>query len=244
MMTPDENPAPLPRGLILRALGAGWLIAIVGAGPWALFASINARVRPDVPWAAAASAAGLAVLIGWLNGWGPPGRSKEVRRRLLRLRMPSLEAWSDDRRAGTLALVAAIAGIYVLWILVSGGQRLTDLSAYPTPAYRISLLVMGAVVSGVVEEAAFRGYAQSLLEPWGRDQAIVLTSLGFVAAHITHGPLALLVMGPGYFAASYLYGMLAWRTGSIVPGIVLHVLGDFSHTVFALLGGDLSVLFE
>jgi membrane protease YdiL (CAAX protease family) len=131
----------------------------------------------------------------------------------------------------------------VVWILMSGGQRITDLSAYPTPAYRVSVLVMGAVVSGVVEEAAFRGYAQSMLEPWGRDRAIFLASVAIVLAHINHGPMALLLMAPGYFAVSYLYGLLACRTGSIIPGIFFHVASDFLHTVFAVLGGDLGQLF-
>ncbi|MEQ8330378.1 MAG: type II CAAX endopeptidase family protein [Longimicrobiales bacterium] len=225
-------------------MGAGWLIALVGVAPWAVLGTINARLRPDIPWAAAGTTVSLVLLLAWLNGFGWPERTKEARRSLLRLRMPSADAWSREQRSGTLALMAGIAGMAVLWILVSGGQRITDLSPYPTPAYRVSVLVMGAVVSGVVEEAAFRGYTQSMLEPWGRDRAIVLASVAFVLLHITHGPMALLLMGPGYFAVSYLYGLLAWRTGSIIPGIVLHVAGDFLHTVFALLGGDLGQLFR
>jgi membrane protease YdiL (CAAX protease family) len=225
-------------------MGVGWLIALIGVTPWAVSAALNARLRPDIPWAAAATALSLVLLIAWLNGWGRPKGTKAARHNLLRLRLPSAYAWSSEQRAGTLALVGGIAGVYALWILMSGGQRVTDLSAYPTPEYRVSVLVMGAVVSGVVEEAAFRGYAQSMLEPWGRDRAIFLASVAFVLLHITHGLLALLLMAPGYFAVSYLYGLLAWRTGSILPGIVLHATGDFLHTVFAVLGGDLGQLFR
>lgn len=225
-------------------MGVGWLIALIGVTPWAISATLNARLRPDVPWAAAATALSLVLLVAWLNGWGWPERTKAVRHKLLRLRLPSAHAWSSEQRAGTLALVGGIAGVYVLWILISGGQRINDLSAYPTPEYRVSVLVMGAVVSGVVEEAAFRGYAQSMLEPWGRDRAIMLASVAFVLLHMTHGLVALVLMAPGYFAVSYLYGLLAWRTGSILPGIALHVTGDFLHTVFAVLGGDLAQLFR
>lgn len=235
---------PLPPGRALRAMGVGWLIALVGVLPWAVSATLNARLRPDIPWAAAASTVSLVLLIAWLNGWGWPKGTKASRRYHLRLRLPNARAWSSQQRGGTLALVGAIAGIYVLWILMSGGQRITDLSAFPTPQYRVSVLVMGAVVSGVVEEAAFRGYAQSMLEPWGRDRAIIVASVAFVLLHVTHGLLALLLMAPGYFAVSYLYGLLAWRTGSILPGVILHVAGDFLHTLFAVLGGDLGQLFR
>ncbi|GMV07482.1 MAG: hypothetical protein AMXMBFR53_37570 [Gemmatimonadota bacterium] len=223
-------------------MGSGWLIALAGVAPWVVLATLNARFRPDIPWAAAATTLSLVLLMAWLNGVGWPEGTKDARHHLLRLRRPSAHAWSPGQLPGTLALVGAIAGMALLWILTSVDQRITDLSAYPTPAYRISVLVMGAVVSGVVEEAAFRGYAQSMLEPWGRDRAIVLASVAFVLAHITHGPMALLIMAPGYFAVSYLYGLLACRTGSIVPGIILHVAGDFLHTVFAVLGGDLGQL--
>ena len=39
------------------------------------------------------------------------------------------------------------------------------------------------------------------------------------------------------------HGSLARRTGSIVPGMVIHVLGDLAHTHFGLLRGDASLLF-
>jgi membrane protease YdiL (CAAX protease family) len=42
--------------------------------------------------------------------------------------------------------------------------------------------------------------------------------------------------------ASVPYGILAYRTGSIVPGMVMHVLGDLAFTVVGRLGGDLGLL--
>lgn len=67
---------------------------------------------------------------------------------------------------------------------------------------------MGGITAGVVEEAAFRGYMQTGIEAHDRDSAIWVTSLVFVAAHITQGIGAVLVMGPGIFIASLLYGTL------------------------------------
>lgn len=67
---------------------------------------------------------------------------------------------------------------------------------------------------------------QTGLERRDPDNAILITSLVFVLSHITHGLGAVLLLGPGMFAASVLYGMLARRTGTIVPGMVIHVVGD------------------
>jgi len=102
---------------------------------------------------------------------------------------------------------------------------------------------MGAVVSGVIEEVAFRGYMQSGLERFGAGPAILATSVVFALFHGVHGWQALLLLGPGLFIASVLFGMLAYHTGSILPGIAVHVVGDFAHTFFGLLGGDLRLLF-
>lgn len=258
-MTPLASDAPRPplgvRHALLDAVLPGLAVAAVGVAPWAVTATLNARIRPDLPWAAGATLAWLALLGLWLNGYGPPRSSSERRRRSLRLgwtaraRSEARTASGADGAAGhgrtaeVVGIVLALAAMTVVWILISQGQRITDLSPYPTPAYRISVLVMGALVSGVVEEMAFRGYMQHRLEErYGVETAIAVTGAAFVLIHVTHGVVPMLVMAPGYFLAAVLYGVLAWRTGSILPGMALHATGDFLHTVFALLGGDLGML--
>ncbi len=120
---------------------------------------------------------------------------------------------------------------------------LPDVSAYATTSYRWSAFIMGAVTAGVVEETAFRGYMQTGIERHDRENAIWITSLVFVAAHITQGIGAVVLMGPGLFVASLLYGTLARRTGTILPGMVIHVLGDLAYVYFGVLRGDGSLLF-
>jgi membrane protease YdiL (CAAX protease family) len=113
---------------------------------------------------------------------------------------------------------------------------LPDLSAFPTTSYRWSMFLMGGVTSGVVEEAAYRGYMQTGLERRDPDNAILITSLVFVLSHITHGLGAVLLLGPGIFSASVFYGLLARRTGTIVPGMVIHVAGDLAYTFLVYCG--------
>jgi membrane protease YdiL (CAAX protease family) len=93
-----------------------------------------------------------------------------------------------------------------------------------------------------VEEVAFRGYMQTGVERHDRENAIWITSLVFVASHITQG-IGAVLMGPGMFIASMLYGTLARRMGTILPGIVIHVLGDLARVYFGVLQGDGSRLF-
>jgi membrane protease YdiL (CAAX protease family) len=220
----------------------GLLIAAAGLIPWALLSPINRSVRPDVPWAALVIATYIAMLLAWLHGYGWPRKFSEERRRRLRLWPPS-----PDREAfGSLttgSIVFFLVLLYVLWVVISWTSPIPDLSAYPTTSYRWSMFIMGGVLSGVVEEAAYRGYMQTGLEKHDPDNAILVTSLVFVASHITQGWQALLILGPGIFAASVLYGLLARRTGTILPGMIIHVAGDLAHTFFGVLRGDGSLLF-
>lgn len=237
-----ENETKLPGTEIAKAIAIAALVAVAGIGPWMVMAPLNAEIRPDLPWAAAGAALGLVLVLAWLGGFGPPRGSRETRRRLLRLWPPSPEA-GPARGPSAWVCIGLLAILYLLWIAAGRMQGPPDLSPYPTTAYRFSLLIMGAVVSGVAEEAAFRGYLQRRLEPWGASRAIMITSIVFVLFHGVHGPATLLLLGPGLFAASWLYGWLAVRTGTIVPGMILHALGDLAYTWFGTLGGDWRLLF-
>ena len=220
----------------------GLLIAAAGIVPWALIAPINRQHRPDLPWAALATAVFTALLIAWLHGNGPPRNTSLERRRRLRLWPPRPVAVAD----GALpvgAIVLFLVLLYVVWIVVGRLTPVPDLSEYPTTAYRFSMFFMGGILAGVVEEAAFRGYMQTGLERLDPDNAVMITSLVFAVAHITQGLQALILLGPGLFAASMLYGTLARRTGTILPGMLIHVAGDLAYTYFGALRGDASLLF-
>ena len=219
------------------ALGLG--IAALGIGPWAVLAPLNARVRPDLPWAAAVTLALLFLLAWWLAGGGSPRSSQAARRRTLRLwraeKMP--DRWSSE----TWILIILFVVLTVLWIGFSSGQPLPNSSDYPTTAFRISAFVMTPLVAGVAEEMAYRGYMLSRLERFGAETATIVTSLVFAAAHLVHG-FGVIVLLPGFFVVSLIYCALARRTGSILPGMALHVLGDAAYLLFGVLGGNIGWL--
>lgn len=219
---------------------AGLLILAAGLLPWTWLSQVNLRVRPEWPWAALVTVLQLCLLLAWLHGWGPPRRRASQRRQRLRL-------WTHGTPEGdglsTGMIVGLLVLIYGIWIAIGTLSPTPDLTEYSTTAYRWSMFVMGGVTAGVVEEAAFRGYMQTGLETRDRASALWITSLAFVASHITQGLGAVLLLGPGLFAASMLYGTLALRTGSILPGMALHVAGDLARVYFGVLHADGSLLF-
>lgn len=221
------------------ALGLG--IAALGIGPWALLAPINARVRPDLPWAAAVALVLLALLGWWLAGGGPPRSSRAARWRTLRLWSPAEESGAGRWSFETWMLILLFVLLTVLWIGLSSGQPPPDRSQYPTTAFRISAFVMTPLVAGVAEEIAYRGYMLGRLERFGQETAIVVTSLVFAAAHLVHG-FGVVLLLPGFFLVSVIYCALVRRTGSILPGMALHVLGDAAYLLFGVLGGNIGWL--
>lgn len=233
-------PPSIARGAYVAPILTGLAIAAAGLLPWTLLAPVNARVRPDLPWAALVTVAYLGILLAWLHGLGPPQRTSDERRRSLRLWPPSTED-GDGLTAGVILVLLGL--LYALYIVISRISPLPDLSSYPTTVYRWSMFLMGGITAGVVEEVAFRGYMQTGIERHDRENAIWITSVVFVASHITQGIGAVVAMGPGLFIASMLYGMLARRTGTILPGMVMHVLGDLARVYFGVLRGDGSLLF-
>ena len=224
------------------ALLMGLSIQLIGTLAWVALIGLNVREHPDVPWAAATQACLLVLMLVWLGGHGWPRRTSAFRRFHLRLWQPQPGAWSGDSLATILGLIGALVGLSVLYVLIAASRPPVDVSAYST-ALRWSSLLMSPMVAGVVEEMAFRGYMQRHLERIGPTFAILVTSAVFTLLHATHGLTYLLTLGPGIFLASAVYGHLALKSGSILPGMALHFAGDLAFTYFALLGGDSALLF-
>lgn len=218
-------------------------IQVIGTLSWVALIRRNVRESPEWPWAAVATAGGLALMLLWLSGRGWPRRTSAFRAFHLRLWRPVPGAWSGDSLATILSLIGAMVGLSVVYVLMGANRPPENLSAYPTTAIRVSVLLMGPMVAGVVEEAAFRGYMQSHLERIGPTFAILVTSTAFTLLHASHGLAYLIAVAPGFFLASVVYGYLALKSGSILPGMALHFAGDLAFAYFALLGGNAAQLF-
>lgn len=84
------------------------------------------------------------------------------------------------------------------------------------------IVITTAIFAPFVEEMLFRGYLQKVLEDNWQDitKAVLVTSLFFAFVHLN----------PYWIVQIYLLGLvlgyLAWRTNSIVPGLILHGLNN------------------
>lgn len=211
----------------LWAVVLGFLISGMGTVPWGILVAVNLKTSPRFPWAVAAMAAWLWVFWQYLGGRWPPKRTSESRRLSLRANPVPMLAWRWLLLAGGLSLVSMVG----LWLLVARmthlpGKPLPDVSSYPLYTI-IAMTLMGSLVAPFCEKAGFRGYMQGRLERMlGPAAGIGVSSIVFALAHYTHGITpALLFL---YFAGGVMFGVPAYLTDSLWPGIVVHIGTDLT----------------
>ena len=155
--------------------------------------------------------------------WGLP------KRQVFALRRP--RSW---RRAAGIALGVAVVVILASAALDPVLHPDKEQGLSPTrwePAHAAAFLANFAVVAllaPVVEELTFRGLGFTLFERFGRTAAVLLVGLFFGLAHGLVEALPLLVL----FGAGLAY--LRSRTGSVFPGMVVHVLYNGLVLLFAV----------
>ena len=110
-----------------------------------------------------------------------------------------------------------------------------QVEAMLTPDNSLSMVLLiftVVIIAPVGEEILFRGFLQKYLEnAWGDiTRAILLSSLFFAAIHFN--PYWMIQI---YFLG-ILLGFLAWRTSSIVPSIIFHIIINATSLLFLLWG--------
>ena len=120
-----------------------------------------------------------------MSGAGAPEATAEERRASLRANRAPGWVWAWALLAGGLGLVALVLALRLANRMVMlPEQQIPDLSQVPSLTV-VSLLLMGAPVAGIVEEAAFRGYMQGPIERrYGLPVAILITGTMFAVAHL------------------------------------------------------------
>ena len=219
---------------ILAAVAIGVVVLLAGnlvwAGLWPIpgLRALSLRVGTTVPWAVLPTALYIWLYWRFISGaWGSEPDPAE-RRANLRANPLSAGRWVQALAAGTLGFGALLALLSVAARLV----RLPAGSPIETPGTMpaitaVLLLVMASVVAGVSEEAALRGYMQSMIERrLGVIVAILAGGTVFGLLHFGNHPRDVLLMLPYYIAVSAVYGGLTWAVDSVLPAVVLHVAGD------------------
>lgn len=214
-------------GAVLAALGVSFAITAIGQGLWGVMAIVNVKLTPALPWSAIAMPVVLAGLGLFLAGRGWPRRGAEARRALVPLAPVSRQAWLWSLAAG-LASVAALAGLWSVFgsLVRTAPNLLPDARGVPLWT-ALPMLLVGITAAPLTEELAFRGYAMGLLRRhFGVVATLVISSLMFAAAHLTQG------LYPTKLAVYFLFGLglavIVWRTGSLLPAMVVHSIGDLT----------------
>jgi membrane protease YdiL (CAAX protease family) len=119
-----------------------------------------------------------------------------------------------------------LADLNMLWVaryfahgipMVESTEQLLTLK---TASGLISVLVAIGLVAPVCEEVLFRGAFQGTLEQRGPVRAIAWTALVFACIHLNpFNFIGLIFFGVGF-------GLVVWRTGSILPAILWHTLNN------------------
>lgn len=223
---------------LVRAVVIGLAVGVAGTVTWSRLVAANTRYLPSVPWAAAVMA---PILVAWwlyfARGRGRPDGTADARRLSGRANRVPDHLWGPALGAGALGLVATLLLQGVLARMVTL-PRQEDLDPAQYPGITVfAWLVMSAVVSGVVEETAFRGYMQGGIERrHGLTTAILVTGSLFGLSHFNHPEVGIVLL-PFYLAVAAVYGLLAAATNSTFPGMALHAGGNlFSAFSFLLQG--------
>jgi sodium transport system permease protein len=136
-------------------------------------------------------------------------------------------------RPPVLAVIAAAGLGATAWLFAGGAvsrllpppesltramQRLIQLGDDPLPLWVVWLVI--AVTPAICEELLFRGLIFSGLRRLGAWPAVLLSALLFGLAHASiYRLLPTMVLG-------LILGLVRWRSGSVVPGMVMHAVNN------------------
>ncbi len=207
---------------LLRGVLLVMAITIAGILSPTVLDELGVRLTPRVPWVAPAALAWMWLVWRYLNrpGW---------RREHLCAHELSMREW-------LLALVTLAAGTGAVHAFRMAGLHWLAVPDVPIPdlpacsaSVLLSSFLVTALAAGVFEEAGYRGFLRKVLEErYGVHVATVVSALIFMIAHLSRGREYHIVL-PLAFLFGWLYGLVAWKTGSILPGIVVHFSYNFAR---------------
>jgi membrane protease YdiL (CAAX protease family) len=217
--------------LILRSVLTGLFVSAIGIAIWSTFlTSIKA------PWSILPMIIALWAYLKFFSGnWGLQ-KSSEERKFNFRSLQLSPPVWKWGITAAILFIVIVQASFVITFRLIDfPSEKFTAdykiLDRMPLWV-AIAVIIMGSIVAGICEETGFRGYMQTPLEKkYGPTTAIIITSIVFMLIHLSHSWASSIL--PHIFFASVLLGILAYKTGSLIPGIIGHsILDIFDYSVW------------
>jgi membrane protease YdiL (CAAX protease family) len=215
----------------VRAVIAGLLVCLPAANVLpALALGIGTASAVAMMLAAGLEIAFLAAFLWWTRGNEPPLSTRAARTAASRAGSLSLRQWLWALAAAVAFAVAIHAAMVVTFRLVpfplDAFRRGYDIARIPSLPLKWLVILLAAASAGITEETGFRGYMQQPIERrHGAFLAIAVSTLFFQLAHLNQGWAVPAMLPVGILIAGLL-GLLAWASGSLVPGIFAHTLMD------------------
>jgi len=236
---------------ILKAAFIGFMVSSAGIAVWSIF-----LLKIEAPWSGFPMVVVLWVYLKWFSGSWAPKNNQAIRRNWFRLKGLSAFGWKWELIAALL-FVAIVQASFVITFRILEFPKARFTADYKmldtmTTVTAWIIIVMSSVVAGICEETGFRGYMQAPLEKkFGPVIAIFISSVLFMLIHLSHSWAAPIL--PHIFFASVLLGILAYQSGSLIPGIIGHTIldifdygiwwsdltGGFNHKTIFVTGIDL-----
>ncbi len=217
--------------LVIRAVLLGFIVSSTGIAIWSLL-----LVKISAPWPVIPMVFVLWVYLKWFGGSWAPDKTKEFRKFMFRGSRIPVSQWKWNMAAAFLFVIIVQSSFVITFRLLDfPAEKFTAdykvLDSMPVWSAWV-ILVMSSVVAGICEETGFRGYMQVPLEKrYGPVTGIAITSFIFMLIHLSHS-WALPILPHIYFA-SVLLGILAYKSGSLIPGIIGHsILDIFDYSVW------------
>jgi membrane protease YdiL (CAAX protease family) len=217
--------------ILFRAIATGILVSSAGIAVWTVF-----LLKIPSPWCIIPMVIALWVYLKWFAGSWRPESNQAVRKERFRSGMLSARGWKWSMTAA-LCFVIIVQSSFVITFRIFEFPAAKFTADYKVldqmpRASAWLIIIMSSIVAGICEETGFRGYMQVLLErKWGPAAGIIITSVVFMLIHLSHSWAAPIL--PHIFFASVLLGIIAYRSGSLLPGIVGHsILDIFDYSVW------------
>jgi membrane protease YdiL (CAAX protease family) len=214
--------------VLVRAVIAGFVILMVGEGVPSNLFFINRSLWPSVPWFALPAVLWLWMFWQYLSGRWWPRSTSDARRQNLGAAPLSPAAW----RWALVAVGSMMMSLGALHFMTARFDPLDYRGFYALftavpPQTVAALILVISTAAGIVEEAAFRGYMQRMIERrHGPVMATIVVAICFCLVHIKSIPPLTPTRTLFIFADSIIYSVVARASGSILPGLVLHAAGD------------------
>lgn len=209
--------------VIIQVIIIGVIVCEIGIVGWLVTISFI-----PAPWSFL-----IMIAIFWLywrffSGQTRPVRAIEIRKKYFRKIKLTQNVWKWSLVAAVLLVVIIQSALILTFRLIDFPEETFTIGIhygdYPLWAV-IIFIIMAALEAGIFEEVGYRGYMQTPLEQrYGPTIGIMIVAFMFVILHL-HQVWAAPVLFH-LFVFGILWGILAYSSNSLLPGIISHTIVD------------------